>query len=201
MALAPFRAIAQDLREGPTIATIIGGNELRIPRNYFLPGGPKGGHQMDFLLTALLPTLVSMREDNMSEFLATRGFGRIITILARDAGVTTTLESRTAVGKNLGQPYDQKGDKFGLTDYVPKDFRGINDAQLRQELLLGVENGQLVRYIRCNVDGSVPFPGCEHEFVYLNLFFTLGYGKTQLPKWRAIEDSIKRLFDRFGRYS
>jgi hypothetical protein len=201
IALAQSAALAQDLREGPLITTIIGGNELHIPRNYFLPRNPKGGRQVDFLLTALLPALKPMREDNMSEFLATRGFGQIVTILARDAGQTTTLESRAAVGQKLGAPYEQKEDKFGLSDYAPKNFRGPNDAQLRQELLLSVESGHLVSYIRCDVDGSVPFPGCNHEFVHLNLFFTLGYGKTQLPNWRVIEDAVKKLFDRFGRYS
>lgn len=197
--LAPLPVIAQDLRDGPLITTIVGGNELLIPRRYFLPHPPPRKPPVDILLTALLPSLHPMREDNMAEFMATRGHGRIISIYARDSRQTTTLEFRLNVARKSGAPYESRGDKFGLDLYVPMHFTANQDNIARQELFIGTEHGVLVRIINCLVDGSVPFPGCNHEFVYRNLFFELSYGKTQLPNWRTIEESVERLIDRFGR--
>ena len=197
--LAPVPVIAQDLRNGPLVTTIVGGNELLIPRRYFLPNPPPGRQPVDILLTALLPGLHPMREDNMAEFMATRGFGRIIRIYARDSRRTTTLEFRLKVARKSGAPYERRDERFGLAIYVPKHFNANKDRVARQELFVGIENGVLLRFITCNVNESVPSPGCRHEFVYRNLLFEIGYGKTQLSNWRSIEDSVERLLDRFGR--
>jgi len=197
--LAPVPVIAQDLRNGPLVTTIVGGNELLIPRRYFLPNPPPGRQPVDILLTALLPSLHPMREGNMAEFMATRGYGRIISIYARDSRQTTTLEFRLNVARKSGAPYESSGDRFGLDLYVPMHFTANQDNIARQELFLGTAHGVLVRLIKCLVDESVPFPGCNHDFVYRNLFFELSYGKAQLPNWQKIEESVKRLIDQFGR--
>jgi hypothetical protein len=197
--LAPVPVFAQDLRDGPLITTIVGGNELLIPRRYFLPDPPPRKPPVDILLMALLPSLHPMREDNMAEFMATRGYGRIISIYARDSRQTTTLEFRLNVARKSGASYERRGDRFGLDVYVPMHFTANQNNIARQELFLGTEHGVLARSIECLVDGSVPFSGCHHNFVYRNLFFNLSYGKTQLPNWRKIEESVKRLLDQFGR--
>jgi hypothetical protein len=193
-----LRATAQDLRNGPLITVTIGGDELRIPRNYFLPGRPSGPRPDAVLLNALFPSMAPMREDNMDEFTKVRSFGRrTISILIHDARNTTSLGFRLNVSKKTGAPYIQTDSIFGLERYEPKDFGVVNPGQSRPEIYVHTDKGILVGFMRCDVDGSVPFPRCDHQLTHRNLLLNINFGKFALSKWGEIERSVKNLLDGF----
>src|ERR1700693_1023270 len=107
-------AFGYDIRDGRLVLVRIAGNELRIPARYFLPKGPQSGEQDSILLSALMPGMEPMREDNMDAFMKAKGFGRTISLLIQDARHTTGIDFRLDVAKKLGQPYERGEQKFGL---------------------------------------------------------------------------------------
>jgi hypothetical protein len=197
-AWAQDAAIARDLHDGRLITVRIAGNELRIPRRYFLTRVSQAEQQETILIRAVVPGMDPMREDNKDEFLRARGYGRTVSILIHDARHTTTIEFRLNTTKDLGVPYELEGDTFGLEAYQPKDPQHTNKNRSRPEIYVDKKAGELRGYIECDREGRVPSPICSHVFVYRNMLLTIDYSKRFLPIWSSVEWSVEELIHRFS---
>lgn len=69
-------AYAQTPRNEETIAVRLGGHQFEIPAGYFLTVRPVRPETDSILITALMPDMEPMRDNNKEEFLYERGFGK-----------------------------------------------------------------------------------------------------------------------------
>jgi hypothetical protein len=202
VALLAKEVLSPDASNGPLIDVQIAGNNLKIPRYYFLsfdvPLSPK---RNDIWIHALWPDMAPMREDNKERWIHIRGFGPLLDILVLDQNKTTSLDFRLATAEKLGKPYSRQPDKFELQVYVPNGSVTPNDAELRQELYVDKSPSGLTGFISCNVDGTVPEPGCEADFDCKEMLLQVTYGKYFLPQWSAIEQATRELFDGFAAHA
>jgi hypothetical protein len=54
----------------------------------------------------------------------------------------------------------------------------------------------VIRFIVCNDVAAVPYPGCQHRFVYENLRVKATYDRGRLASWAEIETNVRALLDR-----
>jgi hypothetical protein len=132
------------------------------------------------------------------EFLEGR-LSRAVSILGTDKNHITTLDVRLHAMEKIGAPYEHGPNKYDLELHTPAELGIINKGRRRDEIYVDRDNQTLAGFITCNVDRSVPSPGCSHEFLYRNLLMRVTYRKPFLPQWRSIEHRVKELLDSFMR--
>jgi hypothetical protein len=197
--LATFSAaFAQNLMNGAAITFDLAGNEISIPRNYFLTAPPRAPQSDGVFIIALMPNMDPMRWDNKNEFLypSPPGHGKTVDILIEDSARSTNVEFRLNAEEGIGAPYVRMPDIYGLQVLFPADTDNAHGR--RQELYVAAEDGKIRSFISCYRDGTVPFPGCAETFVYRNLLLQADYGKGYLPNWRIVEQDVTDLIDRFS---
>jgi hypothetical protein len=118
-----------DAKNGPLINVQIAGNDLRIPRDYFLPPDvPMIPKRNDIWIHALWPDMAPMREDNEERWIHIRGHGPLLNILVLDQSKTTSLDFRMEVVKILGEPYSREPDTLShrTTQKNARSFMSTN---------------------------------------------------------------------------
>lgn len=80
--------------------------------------------------------------------------------------------------------------------YGLKKLRSIDpnyDVRYRQEAFIAHDNdGALQTVMTCNIDGSVPYPGCSHWFRSNGLDVKLTFRKPYLSQWKQLQDDTRR---------
>lgn len=81
-----------------------------------------------------------------------------------------------------------KAASYGLYRFDPSDFGryafiGVGDG----DLYIVHKDNHVTDIIACNADGSVPFPGCAHNFSTEYMDVKLGYRKPHLKDWEKIK--------------
>jgi hypothetical protein len=190
-------AFAQDSANGSSVLVDIGGSTLRVPEKYFLGTKPSTREAQGIYISALMPNMDPMREDNKNEFLYRRGFGRTVGIAINDSKRQTSLLFRLGATRKLGAPYVQHEDQYGLHVYIPAESETANKGTLRQELYVAEDSATISTFIACAREGIVPSPTCIEEFVYRDFLVQLAFNKLRLSDWYTIEQEAKSLVDRF----
>jgi len=122
-----------------------------------------------------------MRDSNKDEFLYERGFGNTVSILIDNARRTTSVRFRLQVAEEIGNPYIQQPNEYGLKAYAPKGFGTFNPGRTRDEIHIDGDKADPKGFITCSVDGSVPSPTCTYEFADEDLLVTTDFNKKHLP--------------------
>jgi hypothetical protein len=191
-------AFAQGFQNDQITIVEIGGNTLRVPTKYFLGTNPRAREVPGIFIKALSPSMGPMQENNKDEFLYAKGLGRTVGIGIGDSKTRTSLPFRLEASRKFGVPYEQRPDQYGMHVYIPAESATANKGTLRQELYSAEDQGTLRSYIRCRRDGDVPYPTCSHEFLYRQFLVDVILNKHRLPEWRAIQQEVKDLIDRFS---
>lgn len=191
-------AFAQGFQNDQITIVEIGGNTLRVPTKYFLGTNPKAREVPGIYIKALSPKMGPMQENNKDEFLHAKGFGRTVGIGIGDSKTRTSLPFRLEAMRKLGSPYEQGPDQYGMHTFVLVELATALKGTLRQELYSAEDQGTLTSYIRCVRDGDVPYPTCRLEFLYRQFLVDVSFNKHRLPEWRAIQQEVKGLIDRFS---
>jgi hypothetical protein len=191
-------AFAQGFQNDQITIVEIGGNTLRVPTKYFLGTNPRAREVPGIYIKALSPNMDPMQENNKNEFLYAKGFGRTVGIGIGDSKTQTSLLFRLEVSRKLGAPYEQRADQYGMHVYIPVESAAANKGTLRQELYLAEDQGVLSSFITCRRDGDVPYPTCLQKFLHRQFLIEVIFNKLRLSEWRAIQQEVKALIDRFS---
>lgn len=180
---------------GPIIRVAIAGQKLNIPRNYFWGHLPSDRSNQSILIHGFIPSLEPLTSATEAEFHRTKGFGRTISVLLMDAKTVPPLYHSFAAVKERAQPFLPEIEKFGLRVLLPEIRNKAGAAH--KEILFSMHEGRLDSYLRCDIDGTVPDPGCNQEFVDEDVLVGCTYDKYFLPIWADIQNSVRQLLRHF----
>lgn len=178
----------------------ISGNEFRVPRNYFRhPPIGCGVDEPGMLLRVLLPKMKGYTEENGREIegLKEPGWGRKMNIMVqtfeRLSGYTPATFQVFTSGVDPTAAYPRK---HGLL-YTP-NRRRAGGPRSAIDVFFDRDNGDVTRFIVCKGVTAVPYPSCQHRFVYESLRVKATYDRSRLASWAEIESKIRDLLDQFG---
>jgi hypothetical protein len=118
-----------------------------------------------------------------------RGHGRGVLLLFQFPMNLNFLWALSMQKKDKSVPITSK---YGLERFV-KTFGVENDIYFAHQ-------GKLVTdFIECNIDGSVPFPGCTQWINHGKFMVQTSYGKQYLSQWKNIKFTVGDMVDRCGR--
>jgi hypothetical protein len=151
------------------------------------------------LLRVLLPEMEGYTEDNAREIEGRDepGRGRRMNILVQAFGRLSGYNRVTFHVLSGGvDPTATYPKQHGLL-YTPSNRVRGGGPRSTVDVFFNRENGEVTRFIVCNGVTAVPYPGCQHRFVYKNLRANATYNRSRLASWSQIESQIRALLDRF----
>ena len=199
--LAPVPASFVNEQPRPTTESAIidlriSGYELRVPANYLLyRSSRQGGDRKDVSLMAVLPDFRGYETGDADDLANNAPDSPIVFVLIR-ADPEDLQEKERFDRIYMNYIVNQRGTAgpFGLTQYV---FR--NDSGYRgEDLFVGqTANGPMV--LRCvKLSDQVPSPSCLRDYpLSKGAALSYRFKRTQLSKWREIDEGISGLLRRF----
>lgn len=180
------------------IPTQIGNYDYEIPANYFDTQPDSTCNWEAELLVALLPDFEGRSEASSWELDTAVGQdARRITILleadrARRDRAQEDLESWTKIIERNNGPYEKAQYPWYKLDHWFYNGK-TTKRHLSKDLFRSYENERLKTHIDCSIIGTVPSPGCSHNFAINDVKVKLHYPRSRLKDWQQIEATARKL--------
>lgn len=195
-----YRNLPAPYAPGPGTAIVhvrVGGQDFYVPQNYFRhPAIGCGAEEQGFLLRVLLPDMEGYTTANADEIegVDKPGWRRRMNILVQ---AFNRLRDFTRLLADGAAPTANYPTQYGLL-YARSNRIDGGGPRTETDVFFQYDDGTVKRFILCDAETAVPFPGCAHQFLYRGLRVQATYGRTYLSQWRDVEDKVRSLLDRFG---
>lgn len=189
---------------GRLVHVEIGGRHFAIPSEYFRGPIPQGKTN-SLYLWMMMPEYAPYKGEVKGERKQMRAaWDQHLIVRVDDTNSASDMASQYNAFRNgplnIYKPQDVE-DAFGLRHTLVwhSNARSPDPWILHDLYYQNDADGQLLGFISCGRDDKATHPGCTyHEFTDGRLLFTLSYRKSNLPRWRQMQDRVRELFQNFS---